>query len=399
MKKLLLSITALGLILFCGLTVATAEKTRIAEDALASTVFLQMDSGYGSGFLVAPGRVATNLHVIHNAITGTARLVNQTDSIKIEGYTAIDFEQDLIILDVPDLDAPPLPLGDSEDVKIGETVYAVGNPKEFEGTFSEGNISGIRKDANGELLQITAPISPGSSGGPVLNKNGKVIGVSVASGPGQNLNFAIPAKYLKTLIKKQKKTDDLSNVKKMQGFVADPNGKIILHFLGPYPSYSFVLVNSRRQDLMDIECSITFRDEKNDTIGSDVFKVPKISAWDTLHVIRHSIFEYEGNDREKPELMRLKEKHKRDVDGLLGLRRSEEKYKRDVDLLLGLRRLKEKYKRDIDWFPDKLVVENDQKKKYESYNFLSPDIMERRWGEHRIDFHHSDMGKPFKLTK
>ncbi len=107
------------------------------------------------------------------------------------------------VLDVPGLDAPYLRLGDSGAVKIGQTVYAVGNPKKFEGTFSEGNISGIRDGANGKLLQFTAPVSPGSSGGAVLNDAGKVIGVTVSEGPGENLNWAIPANDLDELLEKQ----------------------------------------------------------------------------------------------------------------------------------------------------------------------------------------------------
>ena len=210
MKKVLLSITALGLILFCAVIVATSDNTQVAEKALASTVRLNMKhGGYGSGFLVAPGRVATNLHVIIRQakigenIEGTARLVGQTDSMEIKGYTAVNVKQDLIILDVPGLHAPYLRLGDSGAVKIGQTVYAVGNPKKFEGTFSEGNISGIRDGANGKLLQFTAPVSPGSSGGPVLNDAGKVIGVTVSEGPGENLNWAIPANDLDELLEKQ----------------------------------------------------------------------------------------------------------------------------------------------------------------------------------------------------
>ena len=71
----------------------------------------------------------------------------------------------------------------------------------MEGTFSQGIISSIRKVGTDKILQLTAPISPGSSGGPVLNDKGQVIGVSVATfRGGQNLNFAIPSSYLKKLM-------------------------------------------------------------------------------------------------------------------------------------------------------------------------------------------------------
>ena len=95
----------------------------------------------------------------------------------------------------------PLPLGNSSDVKIGETVYVAGNPKGLEGTFSNGIISSRRDPYTKERLQMTAPISPGSSGGPVLNSKGEVIGVSFMTlVGGQNLNFAIPSRYLTELL-------------------------------------------------------------------------------------------------------------------------------------------------------------------------------------------------------
>jgi hypothetical protein len=97
----------------------------------------------------------------------------------------------------------PLPLGDSNTVQIGEKIYVAGNPLGLEGTVSDGIISSRRDRYTKERLQMTAPISPGSSGGPVLNRKGKVIGVSVATFralEAQNLNFAIPSNYLKALL-------------------------------------------------------------------------------------------------------------------------------------------------------------------------------------------------------
>ena len=117
---------------------------------------------------------------------------------EVAGYVTIDPENDLILLAVKDLDTPVIPLNLDNDIPVylGETVYAVGNPKGYEGTVSDGIISGIR-DAS-KLIQMTAPISRGSSGGPVINSNGKVIGVSILSrSDGQNLNFAIPSVYIK----------------------------------------------------------------------------------------------------------------------------------------------------------------------------------------------------------
>ena len=108
------------------------------------------------------------------------------------------------------IDVPALPLGDSDTVQIGDKVYVAGNPKGLEGTFSDGIISAIRPGGvpplvRGKILQMTAPVSPGSSGGPVLNDGGEVIGISVGwfytVEMLQNLNFAIPVNYLKQLAK------------------------------------------------------------------------------------------------------------------------------------------------------------------------------------------------------
>ena len=159
--------------------------------------------GRGSGFFVRPNLIATNYHVIEGAARGTAKLVDRHKTSTIEGITAIDKTNDLALLKVTMQGIKSLSLGDSDTVLIGETVFVAGNPMGLEGTISEGIISS-RRDVNiTERFQMTAPISPGSSGGPVLNRKGKVIGVSVASYHGlaaQNLNFAIPSNYLKTLL-------------------------------------------------------------------------------------------------------------------------------------------------------------------------------------------------------
>jgi hypothetical protein len=96
--------------------------------------------------------------------------------------------------------APVLNLGPDSKPAVGDKVYVVGNPLGLEGTFSEGIISGIRSIESDSILQMTAPISPGSSGGPVMNDSGTVIGVAVATfKDGQNLNLAVPVTYLSRL--------------------------------------------------------------------------------------------------------------------------------------------------------------------------------------------------------
>ena len=200
------------LLLFCTINTVPAQTTLSAEDiaekALAATVYLEMQDkngktlGIGSGFFVQPNLIATNYHVIEGAAKGTAKLVGKDTTYDIEGVTATDKVNDLAFLKVTAYGIKPLSLGDSDSVRIGETVYVAGNPKGLEGTFSDGIISSRRDKDTKERLQMTAPISPGSSGGPVLNRKGEVIGVSFAQYralDAENLNFAIPSKYLKAL--------------------------------------------------------------------------------------------------------------------------------------------------------------------------------------------------------
>ena len=150
----------------------------------------------GSGFFVRAGEIASNLHVVEGAARGYAKLVGEKTKFDVEGIVSVDPERDLVVLKSSAARSQMLSLGNSDGVQVGEPVYAVGNPQGLEGTFSQGIVSSIREVGANKLLQITAPISPGSSGGPVLNGKGEVIGVSVATfRGGQNLNFAIPSNY------------------------------------------------------------------------------------------------------------------------------------------------------------------------------------------------------------
>ena len=199
---------------------------QIAKRALAATVFLEVADStgqfltLGSGFFVDNNLIATNFHVIEGAAQGTAKLVDDTTEYTIEGFTASDNKNDLAILKVtprasqPPLDIQPLSLGDSDTVKIGETVYVAGNPTGLEGTFTKGIISGVgrRIERGSTWFQMDAAISPGSSGGPVLNGKSEVIGVSVAyKEGGQNLNFAVPSDSLKALLKQVGPAEPLSS--------------------------------------------------------------------------------------------------------------------------------------------------------------------------------------------
>jgi hypothetical protein len=154
----------------------------------------------GSGFFInTKGDIATNHHVLQ----GSAKaIIRTTKGGKGEILEIIqdDPELDLIVAKTSIKEIPPVPLGDSDSIIVGEDIVAIGNPAGLEGTISKGIISGIRKAEELKFIQITAPISPGSSGGPVFNMLGNVIGIATAYlASGQNLNFAMPVNYLKSL--------------------------------------------------------------------------------------------------------------------------------------------------------------------------------------------------------
>ena len=163
----------------------------------------------GSGFPVGTnGEICTNFHVIQGAGKAIVKFVNSEKNYEVKGVSYFDETIDLAILKISK-NTTSLNMGNDLLAEIGDRIYAFGNPEGLEGTVSEGTvsegiISGFRRIKDDfRLIQITAPISPGSSGGPIVNFEGNVIGISSASIiSGQNLNFAIPVTDLKTLLKK-----------------------------------------------------------------------------------------------------------------------------------------------------------------------------------------------------
>ena len=210
---------ALLITVFASATAEAQTAREVARESFPSvvTIIAKQPNGktvsLGSGFFVEPGMIATAYHVVKGASALFAKGMSQRQLFRVR-LVAVDTKTDLALLGRPSeprippfsefeaiLDLRSLPLGDSSAVEVGEEVYAVGNPEGLEGTFSQGIVSGIRRVGDRDLIQITAPISHGSSGGPVLNRQGQVIGVAVgAIRTGQNLNFAIPASRLRSLV-------------------------------------------------------------------------------------------------------------------------------------------------------------------------------------------------------
>jgi len=153
----------------------------------------------GSAFFIAPTRVVTNYHVVEGGSAGEI-YSNEGFAYKVSRVLSYDPNADLAILEI-ELPArvqfKPLIISGG-GVQEGESIVVIGNPEGLQGTVSQGIVSAFRQYANeSSLIQITAPISAGSSGSPVMNMRGEVVGVAVgAKSDGQNLNFAVSGSKL-----------------------------------------------------------------------------------------------------------------------------------------------------------------------------------------------------------
>lgn len=204
------SFLLLTAIIYLAISTAVGQAVDIAKQIYDSSqdsvflVYLNDSSGkpsaLGSAFLVAPRLLITNAHV---ANAGNPVLAVGPVRIPLK-IVRTDEKNDLAILSVDvDLTSKPLILA-SGSVTPGEQVFAIGNPEGLEKTISQGIVSGLRKKGDRDLLQITSPISHGSSGCPILNAKGEVVGVAVGTlEDGQNLNFAVPVAYVKSFLEQK----------------------------------------------------------------------------------------------------------------------------------------------------------------------------------------------------
>jgi serine protease Do len=165
----------------------------------------QKQEGVGSGFVISQeGFILTNNHVVEDAEQIKVKLANgkQYDA-KVVGR---DPKTDLALVKIDGVkDLHPLPLGNSEDLKVGSWVVAVGSPFGLEQTVTQGIVSGkgrvIGSGPYDDFIQTDASINPGNSGGPLVNMKGEVIGINTAiNASGQGIGFAIPIDMAKTIV-------------------------------------------------------------------------------------------------------------------------------------------------------------------------------------------------------
>jgi serine protease Do len=175
----------------------------IAERATPSIVSIRTPDGLGTGFVVREdGWIVTNLHVVASAERALVTLPDEKVFPVLEVMNASP-PHDLVILRIDAQSLPVLRLGKTARLRPGEPVVAIGHPLGLSDTVSNGLLSAVRKIGDLVVLQVSAPIAPGSSGGPIFNEQGEVIGVATAIlAGGQNLNLGLPADYVQALLER-----------------------------------------------------------------------------------------------------------------------------------------------------------------------------------------------------
>jgi serine protease Do len=220
MRVLVAGMLALAVVVGAHIAVAL-EIPELAERTKPSVVLITVyDSagrklGTGTGFFVAAdGRIVTNVHVIEDAGRATAT-VSDGRVLELAGVLAKDADADVAVLQASGTGSyPALALGDTRGLVAGQEVVVIGSPMGLAGTLSTGIIAAIREKGpldddhpsagpSGDSwgIQITAPISPGSSGSPILTRDGRVVAVAVGTRVGgENLNFGVPVEKVRALL-------------------------------------------------------------------------------------------------------------------------------------------------------------------------------------------------------
>jgi S1-C subfamily serine protease len=170
----------------------------IIDEAIKSVVSVRTDVGQGTGFIITnDGYIVTNAHVLAGG-TEVYSITYELEMIETE-FIGYDFVLDIALLKIPG-NPVALEFGDSDDVQIGEKVIAIGNPLGLQFSVTEGIVSAVDRTGPNDLdayIQTDAALNPGNSGGPLINKEGKVIGINnFKAGGSENIGFALESNYI-----------------------------------------------------------------------------------------------------------------------------------------------------------------------------------------------------------
>ncbi len=188
-----------------------------------STETEKQQIGSGSGFFVSSdGLIVTNKHVVSDEQAEYTVILNDKTEHRAT-VLARDPSNDIAVIKIEGKDFPVLKLGDSDTIRVGETIIVIGNPLgEFENSVSRGIISGLKRNLEAgtgmgdseylsDIIQVDAAINPGNSGGPLFSLEGVVVGVNVAMARGaENIGFALPINQVKRIVEQVRTTGKLS---------------------------------------------------------------------------------------------------------------------------------------------------------------------------------------------
>lgn len=248
--------------------------------------------GIGSGFFVDDGKsIATNYHVIADA--KNLKIKSSDGQVgNVLSILGINENNDLALLEV-DIQGRPLQLS-TDQPDVGENILAIGNPSGLEGTVSTGIVSGIRTEEGSQYFQITAPISPGSSGGPIIDENTTVIGVASFYLDGaQSLNFAMPSAYLQKLLnnKDPQPLTVLAKKTPRKKHKLEENVKVMFAELQGthYVELSGSIVNQSEQPIKNLKMIVNyFGSDKETPIHHSLHQIKEIIPQNlSLRFIRH----------------------------------------------------------------------------------------------------------------
>lgn len=179
----------------------SSDFSGIIDSATKSVVTIRTDVAQGTGFIISSdGYVVTNAHVLYGANMAEAITIeHEVKEMELIGYNR---NMDIALLKI-DGTYSYLELDDSNNVKVGEKVIAIGNPLGLSFSVSEGIVSAVhRKGSNGlsAYIQTDASLNPGNSGGPLINTDGRVIGINNFKLSGESLGFALESNYIKDTV-------------------------------------------------------------------------------------------------------------------------------------------------------------------------------------------------------
>lgn len=175
------------------------SPTEVAERGLAATVALRCGDRVGSGFLVEHDLLVTNAHVV--CAESRALRVRASDGREVEGTVEkVEESLDLAVVRVPGFAGVPLPLGDAGTLKAGQRLTLVGSPMGLDFTVHQASVSNVdRRELGIALIQIDGQVNPGNSGGPLLDAEGRVVGVvTLKKMDADGIALAVPINYLHT---------------------------------------------------------------------------------------------------------------------------------------------------------------------------------------------------------